>query len=50
MIDSLRDLLGRLGSPDLTLVEAKVLRPQIWHLLEEISHDTRNSRESRHRP
>jgi hypothetical protein len=45
MINSLRDLLGRLGSPDLTLVEAKVLRSQVWHLLEETSRETRDSRQ-----
>ena len=46
MIDSLRDLLERLVSPDLTLVEAKVLRSQVFHLLEETDHDTSNCRES----
>ncbi|MGO9599269.1 MAG: hypothetical protein ACLP7Q_14875 [Isosphaeraceae bacterium] len=46
MIDSLRDLLERLGSPDLTLVEAKALRSQVFHLLEETDHDTRKCRES----
>ena len=45
MIDSLRDLLERLGSPDLTLVEAKALRSQVFHLLEETDHNTRNCRE-----
>lgn len=45
MIDSLRDLLERLGSPDLTLVEAKALRSQVFHLLEGTVYDTRNCRE-----
>jgi hypothetical protein len=50
MIDSLRDLLERLGSPDLTLVEAKVLRSQVFHLLEETGHDTHDSRQSSRSP
>ena len=46
MIDSLRDLLERLGSPDLTLVEAKVLRSRVFHLLEKTDRDTRSCRQS----
>jgi hypothetical protein len=47
-IDSLRDLLMRLGSPDVTLIEAKVLRSQIYHLLEETGQAERNSWETPH--
>ncbi len=36
-IDSLRSLLERLGSPELTLPEAKFLRSQIFEVLGEIS-------------
>ena len=39
MIDSLRSLLERLGSPELTLPEAKFLRSQISQVLGEISPD-----------
>jgi hypothetical protein len=39
VIDSLRSLLERLGSPELTLPEAKLLRSQISQVLGEISPD-----------
>ncbi|MGD0042688.1 MAG: hypothetical protein ABSE84_20170 [Isosphaeraceae bacterium] len=39
VIDSLRSLLERLGSPELTLPEAKFLRSQIAQVLGEISPD-----------
>ncbi len=39
VIDSLRSLLERLGSPELTLPEAKFLRSQISQVLGEISPD-----------
>ena len=39
VIDSLRSLLKRLGSPELMLPEAKLLRSQISQLLGEISPD-----------
>jgi len=38
-IDSLRSLLERLGSPELTLPEAKFLRSQISQVLDEIGPD-----------
>jgi hypothetical protein len=38
-IDSLRSLLERLTSPDLTLAEAKCLRWQISRVLSEIGPD-----------
>jgi len=38
-IDSLRSLLERLGSPKLTLPEAKFLRSQISQVLDEIGPD-----------
>jgi hypothetical protein len=38
-IDSLRGLLERLGSPELTLPEAKFLRSQISQVLDEIGPD-----------
>jgi len=38
-IDSLRSLLERLGSPELTLHEAKFLRSQISQVLSEIGPD-----------
>ena len=38
-IDSLRSLLERLGSPDLTLPEAKYLRLQIYQVLGEVGTD-----------
>jgi len=38
-IDSLRSLLERLGSPELTLPEAKFLRSQIAQVLGEIGPD-----------
>ena len=38
-IDSLRSLLERLGSPELTLPEAEFLRSQISQVLGEISLD-----------
>jgi hypothetical protein len=38
----------RLGSPDVTLIEAKVLRSQICHLLEETGQAERNSWETPH--
>ena len=39
VIDSLRSLLERLGSPEITLPEAKFLRSQISQVLGEISPD-----------
>jgi hypothetical protein len=39
VIDPLRRLLERLGSPELTLPEAKFLRSQISQVLGEISPD-----------
>ncbi|MBV8488162.1 MAG: hypothetical protein JO161_07770 [Planctomycetaceae bacterium] len=45
-VDSLRNLLERLSSPDVTLIEAKALRSQVYHLLEETDHATRNSWET----
>ena len=45
-IDTLRDLLERLGSPDVTLIEAKVLRSQVYHLLEETNDAPRTSWET----
>jgi hypothetical protein len=42
-IDSLRSLLERLRSPDLTLPEAKFLRSQISQVLSEIGPDRQRS-------
>ncbi len=38
-IDSLRSLLERLGSPELTLPEAKLLRSQISQVLGDLGPD-----------